>query len=121
MRHSGKYGALKAIEQTGSKRGAAIRYQWWYQPDGSSSLISPGIQTGYGEAREGGPPGPRLQIGPIELEWSMCNDGSGWVYFGPLGGHSHEYELALTDETDISQVDLSRLQFFQREADPAQR
>jgi hypothetical protein len=57
---------------------------------------------------------PRLEIGPIELEWSMASDGYGYVYFGPPGARSEEYELALTDETDISRVDGTRLDFLQR-------
>ncbi len=115
VRHSGKYGALKPLEQTSMERGASIRYQWWYQPDGSSSFTNSSVQTGYGEAREGASSGPRLLIGPIELEWSVCGDRLGWVYFGPLGGHSPDYELALTSETDISKLDLSRLQFLRQQ------
>jgi hypothetical protein len=124
VRYDGKYGAIKAIDQASEKRGGFIRYAWWYQPDGSGSFISSTAETGYGETRDyaprdGGPDigtirqTPSLEIGPVELEWSMASDGYGYVYYGPPGNHSEEYELALTNETDISRVDGAHLDFLQ--------
>jgi hypothetical protein len=124
VRYAGKYGAIKAIDQASEKRGGFIRYAWWYQPDGSGSFISSTAETGYGETRDyvptNGEPGigtirhtPSLEIGPIELEWSMASDGYGYVYNGPPGHHSEEYELGLTNDTDISRVDGARLDFPQ--------
>ena len=57
---------------------------------------------------------PTLQIGPIHLEWSTAHDGMGYVYFGPHGHHSDEYEVAVTNEVDITRIDGSRLNFFRR-------
>lgn len=116
VRHSGRYGAVKALQQTGTDRGASIRYQWWYQPNGSGSFSDTSVQSGYGETREDYPgPSPQLEVGPIELEWSVSGEGYGYVYFGPPGRHSQEYELALTYEADITRIRGTQLNFFRRQ------
>ncbi len=123
VRHQGKYGAVKAIDQASADRGGFIRYAWWYQPDGSGSFINLNTQTGYGETHdhvpgvpETQPPPPswwpELEIGPIKLEWSLSWDGYGYVYFGTHNSNHEEYELAITDKVDISKVEASRLEFF---------
>jgi hypothetical protein len=38
----------------------------------------------------------------------------GHVYFGPPFHHSDQYELAVTNEVDITKVDGSQLKFFRR-------
>ena len=116
VRHAGYYGAVKAVEQSSSKRGAFIRYVWWYQPDGSGSFINANVQRGFGETTENGPyprPTPMLEIGPIRLEWSVSAEGSGWVYFGPSSTPSPDYELVVTNEVDISKVNGEHLRFSQ--------
>jgi hypothetical protein len=110
VKHNGCYGAVQAVDQAGDKRGKFIRYFWWFQPDGSGVFTTPGVQSGYAETREGIPGvSPRLQIGPIALEWSMGGDGSGWVYFGPSSSPSRGYQLLVTSEIDISRIDASML------------
>jgi hypothetical protein len=142
VRYAGMYGALQAVEQWGHaphapNRRPFIRYAWWYQPDGSGTFASPDTERGFGATEEPfsieelarqEPPKwgvlnvrelradrwPTLQIGPIHLEWSTAHDGMGYVYFGPPGNHSDEYELAVTNEVDITRIDGSRLNFFRR-------
>jgi hypothetical protein len=137
VRHAGKYGAMQAVEQRtyAPNERPFIRYAWWYQPDGSGNFSSPGTQRGFDETsepftlEETQPEAqrhrrprvvqwPNLQIGPINLEWSTARDGKGYVYFGPHGNHSDEYELAISNELDITKVDGSRLEFF-RQSDPS--
>jgi hypothetical protein len=133
VRYAGMYGALQAVEQWGHapNRPPFIRYAWWYQPDGSGTFASPDTERGFGATEEPftleqldasmqqgralrADRQPTLQIGPIRLEWSIAGDGMGYVYFGPYGNHSDEYELAVTNEVDITRVDGSRLNFFRR-------
>jgi hypothetical protein len=136
VRYAGMYGALQAVEQWGHAPHAPnsrpfIRYAWWYQPDGSGTFASPDTERGFGATEEPftleefdvarrpvirlkSDHWPTLQIGPIHLEWSSARDGLGYVYFGPPGHHSDEYELAVTSEVNIMKVDASRLNFFQR-------
>lgn len=121
VRHEGRYGAVQAIDQASQRRGAFIRYIWWYQPDGSGSFINENAQSGFASTREEGgraadpPPqleiGPgrptRLTIGPIELEWSVASDGSGWVYYGPSSTPTEGYELCVTDCIDIASINAT--------------
>jgi hypothetical protein len=110
VRHNGKYGAVQAIDQSSQNRGSFIRYAWWYQPDGSGSFTKGNVEFGFGETSEGRPGvTPRLQIGPIQLEWSIGGEGSGWVYFGPKVTPSPDYELLVTNEVDISMVNAEGL------------
>jgi|SRR5215203_2571913 len=131
VRHAGKYGAMQAVEQRvyPSNRRPFIWYVWWYQPDGSGIFSSPKTQRGFSAAQEPftldeidessrqNKPlrvdrWPVLKIGPIHLQWSMARDGMGHVYFGPPFHHSDQYELAVTNEVDITKVDGSQLKFF---------
>jgi hypothetical protein len=133
VRYAGMYGALQAVEQWGHahNRRPFIRYAWWYQPDGSGTFASPDTERGFGATEEPftleqlnasmqqgrglrADRQPTLQIGPIDLEWSIAGNGMGYVYFGPYGNHSDEYELAVTNEVDITKVDGSLLNFFRR-------
>jgi hypothetical protein len=135
VRHAGKYGALQAVEQRiyPSNRRPFIWYAWWYQPDGSGIFSSPNTQRGFSAAQEPftwdeihessrqNTPlrvdrWPVLKIGPIHLQWSSARDGRGHVYFGPPFHYSDEYELAVTNEVDITKVDGSQLKFFRRSA-----
>lgn len=112
VRHADRYGALLPVDQASDKRGSFIRYIWWYQADGSANLLSSTAQTGYGEARESYPGiPPQLRIGPVALEWSIGDDGYGWVYYGPTSKPSPDYEFALSSSHDISKVDAAGLPF----------
>ncbi len=112
VRYEEKYGAFQAVDQSTKERGAFIRYIWWYQPDGSGSFINESAQTGYAESRELSPgPSTKLEVGPIELGWSASGDGVGWVYYRHPDRHDIIYELAETDEVDITKVDASKLKF----------
>ncbi len=113
VKHQDRYGAVKAIDQASDKRGKFVRYVWWYQPDADAAdFLSAVTKTGIGETKEDYPgPLPQLKIGPIELEWSMGGDGQGWVYYGPSSTRSEEYELALTNEVDITRVRVDRYEF----------
>ncbi len=125
VRHAERYGAIKAIDQAHQDRGGFIRYVWWYQPDGSGSFINPNAHTGYGDTRDyvpavgergelSGKVMPRLYVGPIELQWSMSDDGYGFGYFGPperTTEEAQQYEMSITDETDISKVRTEALEF----------
>jgi hypothetical protein len=114
IRRDGKYGAVQAIDQASDKRGAFIRYAWWFQPDGSAQFTSPSTQTGVGETRESYPgAAPFLQVGPIQLEWSMGGDGFGWVYYqGAIPKPGAPSALAPTNESDITKVDVKHLRFY---------
>lgn len=112
VRHDDRYGALQALEQNSSEEGASIKYQWWYQPDGSGRLVGELVHRGYGHAREGGSESPTLEVGPIELEWSVGGNGFGWIYFGPPGGWSDRYELAITNSENITEVRVEQLDFL---------
>jgi photosystem II stability/assembly factor-like uncharacterized protein len=110
VRHEGKYGAVRAIEQTSKGRGGCIRYEWWYQPDGSGSFVNKNALTGIAEAREVYPaPGlflaPFLQVGPIVLGWWVGGEGQGWVPFRHPDRLNIVYGLVITKKTDIKSVD----------------
>jgi len=111
VRQDGKVGALKAIDQASDRRGKFIRYAWWFIPDGSTDFSSPDTEFGFGETGEHVSTNPQLTIGPISVTWSMGGDGLGWVYYGTTSG-SPDYELAITQEADISRVDASHYRFF---------
>jgi len=114
IRQEGRYGAVQAIDQASDKRGAFIRYAWWFQPDGSAQFTSSTTQTGVAETRESYPgPAPHLQVGPIQLEWSMGGDGFGWVYYhGTLSKSAGLCALAPTNENDITKIDGAQLRFY---------
>lgn len=102
VRHQGKYGAVQAVEQASGERGSFIRYVWWYQPDGTGSFTNANTLQGFGETGE--TMGSQLEIGPIKLSWSKCEEGSGWIYFGPTIMPSPEYELVIAGEIDIAKI-----------------
>jgi hypothetical protein len=118
VRHESKIGAVKALRQMSqdvlgtSGEKAGIDYEWWYEPDGSNSFNNAAVQHGSGHTEEGSGFRPSLFVGPIELQWSSGGAGSGWVYFGPSSSPSPDYELALTVETDIEDVDAAELTFL---------
>jgi len=116
VRSQAKYGALLAVEQSHANRGAHIRYVWWYQPDGSTNLLAPNVEVGFGEASEKFPgPSPMLRIGPIALEWSIGGEGQGWVYYGMSSASEVDVELAVTNAIDISTLDVQHQNFRRRE------
>lgn len=119
VRHNGRYGAAQPIKQVMSKDAEKeyIQYHSWFIPDGSAKFDQPSITqqyTGTARAPRGGDniEVAQLHIGPIRLEWSGATNGAGYVYFGPSSTPSSEYELTVLDESDITQVDASRVQFF---------
>lgn len=103
VRYQNKYGAVQPVEQAAGERGAFVRYVWWYQPDGSGIFTNENAQYGFGETGE--TMGSQLEIGPLKLSWSRCDEGIGWVYFGPTVVPSPEYELVIANEVDISKID----------------
>lgn len=118
VKHADRYGALQALEQAKSDRGAFIRYAWWYQPDGETTFLNERTQFGHGDAGEKRPGSPpMLRIGPITLEWSVGGEGHGWVYYGPSSSPSPDYELAITNHVSISAVDAQSAQFHSPEID----
>lgn len=110
IRHDGKYGAIQAIDQASEERGSFIRYAWWYQSDGTCVFTNSTTQLGFGQTGEG--QGCQLELGPIKLSWSKCDDGAGWIYFGPTIVPSADYELAYSNQTDISRVDTASYTFM---------
>lgn len=113
VKHNGKYGALQAVEQASSSRGAFIRYAWWFQPDGSGDFTNESVKFGFdvkGERMKPYP--PMLNIGPIQLEWSVGGEGQGWVYFGPSSTPNPEYELVITGQVDISKINAEQFRLF---------
>lgn len=113
VKHAGRYGAIKAIDQASDKRGKFIKYAWWYQPrDDQTNFLTADTLAGVAETREGiRGRSPQIMIGPISLEWSMGGDGFGWVYYGPSSTPSPGYEFAMTNEVDITRVDVRRYSF----------
>ena len=115
VRHKGRYGALQAVDQTAEKRGEFIKYAWWYQPDNSVDLLTGNSQSGFGEAFFGQAiarhpsSSPMLKIGSINIFWTTGGEGAGWVYFGPNIQPSPDYELLLTNEIDITKINITKL------------
>lgn len=114
VRHHGMYGAVQPVRQVVTPEEEYIRYRSWFLPDGSRNFDQPSVvQTHTGAATlHGSLEEAQLHIGPIRLEWSGASTGTGYVYFGPSVTPSPEYELTVLDESDITQVDPSQLQFF---------
>ncbi len=116
LRHRDMYGAVQPIEQrTGPKE--YIEYTSWFLPDGSSDFNQPGVvqsHSGRARAPEVGDSVDveQLQIGPMRLTWSGATAGTGYVYFDRPPAQSSGYFVAVVDETDISQVDASRVRLF---------
>ncbi len=117
IRHDGVYAAVKPLAQTGAEEGASIRYRWWYQSDGSTILSGGDLGEGYGETGEQYPgTDPVLTVGPMQLKWSVCDAGSGWLYHSSANGSGNIYDLALSDCPSISDLgDAAQLEFYRYE------
>jgi hypothetical protein len=116
MKHRGTYGAIQPIEQRTEPNGY-IEYVSWFLPDGSSDFNQPGVaqvRNGRARAAEVGDSieVEQLQIGPMRLLWSGATAGTGYVYFDRSPAQPPGYSVAVLDETDISQVDASRVKLF---------
>jgi hypothetical protein len=116
VKHRGMYGAVQPIEQRTEPKDY-IEYASWFLPDGSSDFNQPGVvQSHNGRARapEVGDSVEveQLQIGPMRLTWSGATAGTGYVYFDRPPAQSSGYSVAVINETDISQVDVSRVRLF---------
>ncbi|MBD0377155.1 MAG: hypothetical protein ICV51_16195 [Flavisolibacter sp.] len=118
IKYKGSCGAIKAIDQAWKDRDSFIKYYWWYQTEPNiNNFISPSTQSGYAETGEWVQNGnekrynkPILNIGPIKLQWSAGGNGAGWVYYG-LGIPSDDYQLALTNEIDITKINITNYKF----------
>jgi rRNA-processing protein FCF1 len=122
VRHNGRYGAVQPIKQVMTRDAGKeyIHYHSWFLPDGSWKFDQLGtVETFTGTARlpQVGESieESQLRIGPIRLEWSGDSTGMGYVYFGPSSTPSPEYELTVLNESDITQIDASQLQFYRPE------
>lgn len=110
---NGKFGALKAIDQSfKQRRGAFIKYYWWYQPKNSGIFTTPEVQSGFGEADESGKGSSLMKIGPITLPWSAAGEGMGWVYFENHHDPETIMELVVSDEIDITKINSANYEFL---------
>ena len=110
---NGKFGALKAIDQSFKRgRGAFIKYYWWYQPNGSGIFTTAEVKSGYDYADESGKKSYLLNIGPIALHWSSAGEGLGWVYFKNENDSGAEIELVVSDEIDITKINAGSYEFL---------
>lgn len=106
VRYKGKYGALQAIEQVSD----FMRYAWWYQPDNFPDFSSGNPIFGTGEVDESRRNGTIIKIDSMNLEWSRRNRGTGYVYFGPSSTPSEEYELLVTNITNIESININNFE-----------
>lgn len=108
IRASGFTAALQALDQRTTSTTPLIEYGWWYLAHGSAqNFRSPDVEMGVQTVHEGNP----LQLGPLVVPWSFGADGSGWVYFGDQMKPPIDYTLALSNEVDISKVEIGSLTF----------
>ncbi|MFC1541969.1 hypothetical protein ACFL50_05925 [Candidatus Latescibacterota bacterium] len=102
--------AIQAIDQ----RDSLIRYVWWYQEcsDQTRNFLGNNVKTGFGVAGEKEPHRPpSLCVGPLTIPWSVGGKGIGWVYFGNETKSPLNIKLALSNEVDITKIDLCNLEF----------
>lgn len=121
VRCNSRYGALQMIDQSSVDSGSKFRYVWWYQPDGKGTFTNYNTLTGCSEDAITSTNGsPKIKIGPIELMWSECYEGIGWVYFGPSSTPSSDIEFCVTNEINIRNIDAVTLhgEFFSHDKMP---
>lgn len=116
LKHRETYGAIQPVEQR-TEPEEHIKYVSWFLPDGSSDFNQPGIVQSYnGKARraEVGDTHDveQLRVGPMRLMWSGSSAGTGYVYFDRSPAQPPGFSVAVLNETDISQVDASRVRLF---------
>jgi len=113
------------LVREGSRRGAFILtnqhttpettdVHWYARTDAGGSFVppDPSIATGksVGVAK--------VSFPGFTVDWSIAEDGKGWVYFSVLPTDTKsapQYEMCVTDETDIARIDANDPKWIYRE------
>lgn len=108
VRKSNEVGAFilsnQVVVRAGPIETGRMDYAWFYRKDGnglldpSSPSVTSGCVTGASQVAFGG----------FSVPWSMCGQGSGWVYYSALPmlprGRAL-FEMCVTSETNIATID----------------
>ena len=88
--------------------------QWYSRSDGGGTFLAtdPSVASGKNNGVT------RVTFSSFDIGWSTNGNGKGWVYFSVLPTESQlppQYEMCVTDETDISRIDANDPKWTYRE------